>query len=63
MQEKRLWFLATADIYYSAALVNIELANFDTALQLVEMASQEGGDEDKLQLLKKRITRLMESQP
>jgi len=63
MQEKRLWFLPTADIYYSAALVNIELANFDTALQLVEMASQEGGDEEKLQLLKKRIARLMESQP
>ncbi len=63
MQEKRLWFLPTGDIYYSAALVNIKLANFKTALQLVEMASQAGGDEEKIQLLKKRIVNLMENQP
>lgn len=63
MQEKRLWFLPTRDIYYSAALVNIKLANFKTALQLVEMASQAGGNDEKIQLLKKRIVDLMENQP
>ena len=63
MQEKRLRFLSTGDIYYSAALVNIKLANFEAALQLVGMASEEGGNEEKLRLLKERIVNFMEDQP
>lgn len=63
MQEKRLWFMPAEDIYYNAALVNIKMARFETALQLLEMASREGGDEERFQLLRKQVISLMESPP
>ncbi len=62
MQEKRLWFLPPEEIYYNAALINIKLANYETALRLVEIASQTSNDE-KFLLLEKRIIHLLESQP
>jgi len=62
MQEKRLWFLPPEVIYYNAALVNIKLAKYETALRLVEKASQTS-NEEKLLLLEKRIIQLLESQP
>jgi hypothetical protein len=62
MQEKRLWFLPPEAIYYNAALVNIKLAKYETALRLVEKASQTS-NEEKLLLLEKRIIQLLESQP
>jgi tetratricopeptide (TPR) repeat protein len=63
MQEKRLWFMPPAEIYYNAALINIKLEKLETALKLVEMASQVGDDEEKFQLLKERINKLIENQP
>jgi len=62
MQEKRLWFLPAEEIYYSAALINMKLAKYETAQQLLEMASQTSDDE-KLLSLEKHIIQLLESQP
>jgi len=62
MQEKRLWFLPPEEIYYSAALINMKLAKYETAQQLLEMASQTSDDE-KLLLLQEHIIELMQSQP
>jgi hypothetical protein len=62
MQEQRLWFLPPAEIYYNAALINTKLAKYETALQLLQAASQTSDDE-KLLLLEKRIIELMENQP
>ena len=62
MQEKRLWFLPPEEVYYSAALINMNLAKYETAQQLLEMASQTSDDE-KLLSLKKHIIQLLESQP
>jgi len=63
MQEKRLWFMPPGDIYYNAALINIKMARFETALQLLEMASREGGDQARFQVLRKQVFGLMESRP
>jgi hypothetical protein len=41
----------------------MKLAKFKTALQLVDMASQEGGNEEKLRLLEEDIVKLIEEQP
>ena len=62
MQENRLWFLPTEEIYYSAALINMMLAKYETAQQLLEMASRTSDDE-KLLLLERQIFELIESQP
>jgi hypothetical protein len=62
MQENRLWFLPAEEIYYSAALINMKLAKYETAQQLLEMASRTSDDE-KFRLLEKHIIHLLESQP
>jgi len=62
MREKRLWFLPPEEVYYSAALINMKLAKYETAQQLLEMASRTSDDE-KLLLLEKHIIQLLESQP
>ena len=62
MQENRLWFLPAEEIYYSAALINMKLAKYETAQQLLEMASRTSNDE-KFLLLEQRIIELLESQP
>ena len=62
MQENRLWFLPPEEIYYSAALINMKLAKYETAQQLLGMASRTSNDE-KFLLLEKHIIHLLESQP
>lgn len=61
MQEKRLWFMPPAEIYHNAALINVKMEKYETALNLIEMASQAGGDREAFRLLKKRIVQLMEN--
>jgi len=63
IQEQRLWFLAPEEIYYDAALVNLKLSKFDTALELVEMAVRYGGEREKYQQLIARIADLKETNP
>jgi len=62
MQEKRLWYLPPAEIYYTAALINMKLARYETAQQLLQMAARTSDDE-KISSLEKRIVELMEGQP
>jgi len=63
MRENRLWYLAPEEIYYDAALVNLKMSKFDTALELVEMAARFGNEQEKLRQLKARIISLKERNP
>ena len=63
MQEQRLWFLPRAEIYYDAALVNVKMSKYDTALQLAEKAARYGKEQEKIQQLKARIASLKENNP
>jgi tetratricopeptide (TPR) repeat protein len=61
MREQRLWFMAPEDIYYDAALVNLKMSRYDTALELAEMAARYAKEPEKYQQLKARIARLKEN--
>jgi len=62
MQENRLWFLPPEEIFYIAALINLELARYETAQQLLQKALQTS-DDKKLLSLQRHITELLATQP
>lgn len=63
LQEQRLWYLEPAEIYYAAALFNMKMAKYDTALGLAEIAARYGKQQEKYLQLKAHIASLRQNNP